>query len=444
MFKVTLIPGHGVGPELTQSITSIFDAAKIPITWEVMDISDLEATIASIHNTKVALKAPLETPVGHGAQSLNVHLRKTFDTYANVRPIFEIPGLKTPYTGRKLDFILVRENSEDLYIGVEYDLSPTAVESRKLTTYDGCQRICQFAFEMARSQGRSSVHCATKANILKKSEGLLKRTFEEVSKDYPDIEAHHLIIDNCAHQLMVHPEQFEVLVMSNMNGDILSDQASGLVGGLGVASSINQSNEYAIFEAVHGSAPDIAGKDLANPTAFLWSAIHLLRHLELFDKATFVENALVSTFEKGIFTKDIDPKNGLGTKAFTEQIIQHLGRKPKRWHPHPHKPLHVPESKKGSPKSLTLHGVDIYLNSAMDPVVLGQILETLVTDVGFRLDFLAHKGLTLFPTKGHRPVLEGEQLYQCRFLGDGPLTPLLEALDKEFPWVQCQKLFSHP
>ena len=446
MIKVTLIPGDGIGPEITESVIQVFDAAEVPIQWDWCDANDLPHTLQSIKNTGIALKAPLETPVGHGKQSINVTLRKTFDTYANVRPVFTIPNIQTPYSDRNLDLVIVRENTEDLYIGVEYDLSPNTMEARKIITREGCERICRFAFELARAQERPSVHCATKANILKKTEGLLKHTFEEMAKDYTEIQAHHLIVDNCAHQLMLNPEQFDVIVMSNMNGDILSDQASGLVGGLGVASSSNIGSNFAIFEAVHGSAPDIAGKGIANPTAFLWSAIQLLRHLELFDKATMIENALVKTFEDRFFTKDLDPSMGLPTKRFTQKIIKRLGEQPKNWVPRPHHPFQVPTApEQKTIKAKQVIGVDLYIPTVKCPKVLGNRLRKISEGTGFFLKYIAYNGLTVFPENPGTFSVGTDRVYQCRFVGASALALLLEKLESSsLSWVQCQKVFEGP
>ena len=256
----------------------IVEAAGAPIDWEETEAGAEvfkkglpsgvpEETIASLSRTRVMLKGPLETPVGFGEKSANVTLRKLFETYANVRPVRELPGVKTPYSGRGIDLVMVRENVEDLYAGIEYMQTPGVAEALKLISVKGCEKIARFAFEYARSEHRTQVTCATKANIMKLSEGTLKRVFEQVAPDYPDIEAWHLIVDNCAHQLVKRPEQFDVLVMTNMNGDILSDLSSALVGGLGFAPSANIGSEVAIFEAVHGSAPKYAGKDVINPTA---------------------------------------------------------------------------------------------------------------------------------------------------------------------------------
>ena len=251
------------------------------------------------------MKGPLETPVGFGEKSANVTLRKLYETYANVRPVREMPGVKTPYSGRGVDLVMVRENVEDLYAGIEYMQTPGVAQALKLISVKGCEKIARFAFAYARSEGRTSVACATKANIMKFSEGTLKRVFEQVAPDYPEIESWHVIVDNCAHQLVKRPEQFEVIVTTNMNGDILSDLSSALIGGLGYAPSANIGNEVAIFEAVHGSAPKYAGKNVINPTAVILSSVMMLRYLGLFEEAPPIEHAIFVTLESGVLTGDV-------------------------------------------------------------------------------------------------------------------------------------------
>src|SRR6478736_4679631 len=294
---VTLIAGDGIGPEVTASARRIVEATGAPIEWElhaagaeVFKRGDTTGvpreTADSIARTRVALKGPLETPVGFGEKSANVTLRKLFETYANIRPARELPGVVTPYSGRGIDLVVVRENIEDLYAGIEHMQTPGVAECLKLISRKGCEKIVRLAFEFARAEGRKKVACATKSHIMKLTEGMLKRTVEEIAKEYPDIESGHIIVDNCCHQLVKKPEQFDVIVTTNMNGDIMSDLTSALIGGLGFAPSANLGNEVAIFEAVHGSAPKYAGKNVINPTAVIGSAVLMLRHLDEFDAAS--------------------------------------------------------------------------------------------------------------------------------------------------------------
>ncbi|MEO1172974.1 MAG: isocitrate/isopropylmalate family dehydrogenase, partial [Myxococcota bacterium] len=257
--QITVIPGDGIGPEVCAATQRMVEAAGAEVEWDVQEAGKKvferglatgvpAETIASIKRTGVVLKGPLATPVGHGGKSANVTLRKMMEMYANVRPVRELPGIVTPFHGRKIDMVVVRENVEDLYAGIEHMQTPSVAQALKLVSDKGSEKVCRFAFEVARSQGRKKVHCATKANILKLTEGMMKRTFERVAEDYPDIEAEHIIVDNCAYQLVRAPESFEVLVTTNMNGDILSDLTSGLVGGLGIAASSNIDTEFPILE----------------------------------------------------------------------------------------------------------------------------------------------------------------------------------------------------
>src|SRR4051812_20088159 len=337
---VTLIPGDGIGPEVVTAARRIIEATGAPIVWdehragadvfrEGLPSGVPDDTIESITETRVALKGPLETPVGFGEKSANVTLRKLFETYANVRPVRELPGVKTPYSGRGIDLVVVRENVEDLYAGIEYMQTPGVAECLKLISRKGCEKIVRLAFEFARAEGRKSVACATKSNIMKLTEGYLKRTFEEIAKEYPDIQSWHIIVDNCCHQLVKKPEQFDVIVTTNMNGDIMSDLTSALVGGLGFAPSANIGNDVAIFEAVHGSAPKYAGKNVINPTAVIGSATMMLWHLGEFDAAVKIENALMATMEEGkVKTGDVvgyESGKNCSTTQYTDEIIKNLG-----------------------------------------------------------------------------------------------------------------------
>ncbi|MBA2676805.1 MAG: isocitrate dehydrogenase, partial [Ktedonobacteraceae bacterium] len=235
---VTVIPGDGIGPEVVHSAQRIIEATGVPIAWEERHAGESvfkqgiasgvpTETIESVRKTRVVLKGPLGTPIGYGEKSANVTLRKLFETYGNIRPVRELPGVTTPFTGRGIDLVVVRENVEDLYAGIEHMQTPGVAQCLKLISRKGCEKIVRLAFEFARSEGRTKVHCATKSNIMKFTEGLLKRTFEDIAPEYPEIEAQHIIIDNCCHQLVRRPEQFDVIVTTNMNGDIMSDLTSG-------------------------------------------------------------------------------------------------------------------------------------------------------------------------------------------------------------------------
>ena len=336
---ITAIPGDGIGPEVMRAVQRVLAAAGARIDWEEAEAGAAvfkrgiasgcpQETLDSIARTGIVLKGPLETPVGYGEKSANVTLRKFFELYGNIRPVRELPGIRTPFSGRGIDLVIVRENVEDLYTGIEHMQSAGAAQCLKLITEPGCERIIRLAFALTQAERRHKLACATKANIMKMTEGMMKRVFERVAPEYPGIQASHIIIDNCAHQLVIAPEQFDVIVTTNMNGDIISDLAAGLVGGLGVAPSSNIGDSAAMFEAVHGSAPQIAGHDLANPTALLLSSVMMLRHIDDFAAAETVEQALMVTLEEGRnLTGDIAPRGtGVGTTAYTDQVIANLGR----------------------------------------------------------------------------------------------------------------------
>ncbi|MGB7070059.1 MAG: isocitrate dehydrogenase (NAD(+)) [Pyrinomonadaceae bacterium] len=320
---ITLIPGDGIGPEIIAATVRIIEASGVDIKWETHILGALahekfgttipESTIESIKRNKVALKGPQMTPVGKGFSSVNVGLRKALDLYANVRPVKALPNVPCRYPG--LDLVVMRENTEDLYAGLEHVVVPGVVESIKIITEKASTRIAKYGFEYARANGRKKVTAVHKANIMKLSDGLFLECFYNVAKDFPELEADDKIIDNCCMQLVMRPEQFDVLVLENLYGDIVSDLCAGLIGGLGLAPGANIGEQGAVFEAVHGSAPDIAGQGIANPTAILMSAILMLRHIGETDAADRTETAMLETFADGrSITKD------LGGTAKTEEF----------------------------------------------------------------------------------------------------------------------------
>ncbi|HPG26930.1 MAG TPA: isocitrate/isopropylmalate dehydrogenase family protein [Myxococcota bacterium] len=325
----TLIPGDGIGPEVTDAALRVVEAAGVSIEWERVEAgADIflkhgtplpDEVLNSIRRTRVALKGPIGTPIGGGFKSANVLMRQALDLYACVRPIRTIPGVPCRYTD--VDFVIVRENTEGLYSGLEHRVTTGVVESLKVVTEAASLRIARYAFELARQQKRPSVAAIHKANIMKLSDGLFLECARRVARDYPEIELRELIIDNCAMQLVTKPEQFQVLLMDNLYGDILSDLGAGLVGGLGVVPGSNVGTDCAVFEAVHGSAPDLAGKGLANPTAVIRSAGLLVGHLGETDAATRIERAIEAALA--------DPKNltgDLGGKATTRQLTDAVVR----------------------------------------------------------------------------------------------------------------------
>ncbi len=329
---ITLIPGDGIGPEIVAATVRIIEASGVDIEWETHIIGAQalekygttlpEATIESIKRNKVALKGPLTTPVGKGFTSVNVGLRKALDLYANVRPVKALPNVKCRYP--ELDLVVVRENTEDLYAGLEHIVVPGVVESIKIITEKASTRISRYAFEFARKNGRKKVTAIHKANIMKLSDGLFLECFYNVAKEFPEIEADDKIVDNCCMQLVMRPEQFDVLVLENLYGDIVSDLCAGLIGGLGLAPGSNIGEAGAVFEAVHGSAPDIAGQGIANPTAILMSGIMMLRHLNEDEAAARIEKAMLDVFAEGKFlTRDLG--GTAKTNEFARAIVDKLG-----------------------------------------------------------------------------------------------------------------------
>src|SRR6202049_1263476 len=327
--KVTLIPGAGIGPEVASAVRRILAATGVKIEWEELEGRTDKSTekgqlvsqsaVESVRRNHVALKGPMATAIAGGAPSVNVALRKTLDLYANLRPVKNLPGVKSRFEG--VDVVLVRENTEDLYSGLEHEVVPGVVESLKIITEKASTRIAKFAFTYARKNGRKKIHAIHKANIMKLSDGLFLRCCRTVAKDYPEITYGEHIVDNTCMQLVMNPYQYDMLVMENLYGDIISDLCAAFVGGLGFVPSANLGENCAIFETVHGSAPDIAGKNLANPTALLRSALLMLRHLGEHAASTQIRNALENVYRhKDKLTRDIGGK--AGTSQFADAVIE--------------------------------------------------------------------------------------------------------------------------
>lgn len=327
----TLIPGDGIGPEVTRPAQEIIKAAGVEIEWETF-IAGAEALerqgktvsnelLDSIRKNKVALKGPLTTPIGEGFSSANVELRKSLDLYSNLRPVKSLPGVKSRY--ENIDLIVVRENTEGLYSGIEHVVVPGVVESLKIMTESASTRIAKFAFDHARAEGRKKVSVVHKANILKLGDGLFLRCARDVARGYPEIKSNDVIVDNVCMQLVINPHQYDVLVLENLYGDIVSDLAAGLVGGLGLVPGANLGDGCAIFEAVHGSAPDIKGQNKANPTAMILAAIMMLKHIGEAPAAERIYAALVRVFtERKVFTRDLG--GSATTTEFTQSILKEL------------------------------------------------------------------------------------------------------------------------
>ena len=332
--RVTLIPGEGIGPEVASATRRVLEATGVQIDWEeIAGRSDSssnqektvnQAAVESVRRNRVALKGPMATAIAGGAPSVNVALRKTLDLYANLRPVKNMPGVKSHFQG--VDLTLVRENTEDLYSGLEHEVVPGVVESLKIITERASTRIAKFAFEYAERHGRKKIHAIHKANIMKLSDGLFLRSVRAVAAQFPQIEYKELIVDNACMQIVMDPQQFDMLLLPNLYGDVMSDLAAGLVGGLGVVPSANIGDECAMFEAVHGTAPDIAGKGFANPTALLMSSILMLDHLGERTAAERIQNALEKVYRDAKHTtRDVGGK--AGTEEFADAVIAALNSK---------------------------------------------------------------------------------------------------------------------
>lgn len=336
MQRITLIPGDGIGPEITKAVTDIFAAAEVPVQWEEQNAGQTtfdasgelipQALLDSLEKNRVALKGPITTPVGKGFRSINVTLRQKYNLYQNVRPAKTTAGIASRYADSGIDLVLFRENTEGLYSGLEmYDEHNGIADSIARNTVVGARRICRAAFAYAAKHGRKKVTMAHKANILKVAGKVMLEAAQEAAREFPQIQYEEKIIDNMCMQLVIRPEQFDVIVTTNLFGDILSDLCAGLVGGLGVVAGANIGDDMAIFEAVHGSAPDIAGQGKANPTALLRSALMMLHHIGQHDKADQIEKALLLTLQdKSKCTGDLG--GSASTSEFAQAIIGNLGR----------------------------------------------------------------------------------------------------------------------
>ena len=329
MHNITLIKGDGIGPEISDSVLKIIDAAGVKINWNIQtagaDVIETEGVplpqrvLDSVKMNKVALKSPVTTPIGKGFRSVNVQLRKELDLYANLRPCYNIPDVKTRY--ENVDIVVVRENTEDLYAGIERQVDNDTAESIKRITRSASERIAKFAFDYAVKNNRKFVTVVTKANICKLSDGLFLESARKIAENY-DIPLKEILVDNCCMQLVQNPNQFDVLLLPNLYGDIVSDLCAGLIGGLGIAQGANIGKDYAVFEPVHGSAPDIAGQNKANPTAMLMSAIEMLNYIGEFEAGKRIKSALFKTLSDNIKTVDLGGK--YTCSAFTDEIIKRL------------------------------------------------------------------------------------------------------------------------
>lgn len=436
--RITVVYGDGIGPEITQAVLRILQAARAPLAYDVVTLGEpaYRAGITSgipaeawevIRRNRIMLKGPLTTPLGGGYKSVNVTLRKTLGLFANVRQCKAYTPF-VPATHPGINLVIIRENEEDLYAGIEHQQTPEVTQVLKLITRPGTESIIRYAFEYARAYGRRKVTCMTKNNIMKLTDGLFARLFAEIARDYPDIKADHQIIDIGAARVAAQPQQFDVIVTLNLYGDILSDIAAQVAGSVGLAGSANIGRDAAMFEAVHGSAPDIAGKGIANPSGMLAAAVQMLVHLGYPHIAQTIKNAWLATLESGTVTPDIyRPGLGqreVGTEAFTEAVIANLGRTPEELAPvHYHGTGITLPAPAPQPRPVkTLAGVDVFLDwddHQRNPNVLGAALEALAS-TDLRLKMITNRGVKVYPDG--LPETFKTDHWRCRFVAGAGAT----------------------
>lgn len=428
---ITVAYGDGIGPEIMAATLRILEAAGAEIDVDVIEVGEKvylsgnttgipDEAWASMNRTKVLLKAPITTPQGGGYKSLNVTLRKSLGLYANVRPCRSLAPF-VPTTHPEMDVVIVRENEEDLYAGIEHRQTDGAYQCLKIITREGCERIVKYAFEYARKFNRKKVTCMIKDNIMKMTDGLFHQVFKEIATLYPDIQTDSIIIDIGTARLASKPEMFDVVVTENLYGDIISDVAAEVVGSVGLAGSANVGDQVAMFEAIHGSAPDIAGKNIANPSGLLNGAIQMLIHIGQPEIAAKVENAWLKTLEDGIHTGDIYndklSKKKVGTDEFADAVIERLGQAPENFEKASYEakvcePVELPPREMQEKK---LVGVDIFVNVNMcNPDALGEQLSHLVT--GLKLQMISNRGVKVYPG-GHAQTHCSDH-WCCRFQKD--------------------------
>jgi isocitrate dehydrogenase len=446
MTKIAVAKGDGIGPEIMDAVLGIFNEAKVELEYEVVDMGkwvfdkgysngmtpEAQEVIESLG---ILFKGPMETPKGKGVKSVNVTARKTWNTYANKRTFQTLHGVDTVFSkaGIPIDITIVRENIEDTYGGIEHMLTHDVALGRRFITRPGSMQVIKYAFEMAKKKGARRITCGHKANIMKITDGLFLEVFYEVAKEYPELKSDDVIVDDLCMKLVSRPDLFDVVVLTNLQGDIVSDLCAGLVGGLGFAPSANVGDHISIFEAVHGTAPDIAGKNIANPTSLLLSGIGMLQHLGMTETSAMIENALLYTLESGVHTGDFGDKSipSLNTSEFSKAIIQNFGKEPKH-HPKPFianhyvTPTHFKLEKNPMIESLEMQqeeivGVDIIIECNEQPNDVATIALKHTMDL-FKLVTISNRGTQVWPKGSVFTNLVNS--YFCRFesIGDVPVT----------------------
>jgi isocitrate dehydrogenase len=459
--KVAVAKGDGIGPEIMEAVINVFNAAKVPLEYQFVDMGKwvfdkgfsngmTPEAKATIEELGLLFKGPMETPKGKGVKSVNVTARKTWNTYANDRHFQTLSGVDTVFSkaGIHIDLTIVRENIEDTYGGIEHMLTQDVALCRRFITRPGSEQVIRYAFEMAKKKGAKRITCGHKANIMKLTDGLFLEVFKEVAKEYPELNADDVIVDDLCMKLVSRPDLFDVIVLTNLQGDIVSDLCAGLVGGLGFAPSSNIGDHISIFEAVHGTAPDIAGKNIANPTSLLLSGLSMLRHLGLMEQAIIIENALLFTLESGVHTGDFGDKSipSVNTTVFTQAIIDNLGKQPAK-NPRPMLPnFEVKPSNAKLEKNPMLQsnlneqhkivGVDFFIESNQQPQFIADKLSAHCSDT-LQLVTISNRGTQVWPTGSVFTNLINQ--YRCRFetvnelpLSQQEVLALYGALSKDF------------
>ncbi|PIR31656.1 MAG: isocitrate dehydrogenase [Alphaproteobacteria bacterium CG11_big_fil_rev_8_21_14_0_20_44_7] len=430
---ITVAYGDGIGPEIMEATLKILMEGGAKLDIETIQIGEELYKMGfssgfdkdawnSINRTKVLLKAPITTPQGGGYKSLNVTLRKSLGLYANVRPCRSYhPFVETDHP--KMDLVVVRENEEDLYAGIEYRLSANTYESLKLITKQGSEKICRYAFEYAVKNGRKKVSCFVKDNIMKMADGAFHNAFKEVAKEYPQIETDSHIIDIACARLATRPEMFDVIVTENLYGDIISDIAAEISGSVGLAGSSNIGDKAAMFEAIHGSAPDIAGKGIANPSGILLGAIQMLTHIGQPEAATAIHNALLKTIEDGVHTGDIYKegisKKHVGTEEFTKAVVENMGEKPQKFSAVEYKPAAKKAATENKLTTLStvkpeIRGIDVFIGWGEDTESLAAKISGIKT-ANLTLGILDFRGLKVWPKGEGTPDVEKGEIFRARF-----------------------------
>lgn len=469
--RIALAPGDGIGPEIMTATLELFRAAGVMDHVEFVPVEMGRAvfergntrgmTDEAIKTTEecgILFKGPMETPKGGGGKSINVTARKLWNAFANLRHFQTLPGVQTVYSqaGIPVNFYIVRENLEDTYGGVEHRLSNDTIQCKRLITAPGSEMVSRFAFQTARRLGINTVHCGHKANIMKMTDGLFLERFRAAAKDFPEIQTSDVIIDALCMNLVVKPQQYRMIVLPNLQGDIVSDLAAGLVGGLGFAPSANIGKHLSIFEAVHGTAPDIAGRGIANPTSLILSGLMMLRHVGLARQAAVIENALLAALESGVRTADFGDRSqpSLGTIDYTRRIIDHLGSTPKTVPgtpvtdalsaapsiQRPPRPAHQEVIRTFTQVVSHPVGCDIYLDTALSPIAVADEMTRVCADTPFKLTLISNRGTQVWPTGSvytecvdyYRVRFELKDGYRPGDFGQAPMVALLDRIAEKF------------